>query len=95
MIFAKAITLPLICALDKATEQEQEEFGRFLEKQSVSDEMVAVIKKMVDKYDGCAMAARKMEEYAAKGREVLATFPDSVAKTALLDMLHYTMSRTN
>ncbi|HPH72402.1 MAG: Octaprenyl-diphosphate synthase [Bacteroidetes bacterium ADurb.Bin057] len=89
------ITLPLICALDKTTEQEQEEFGRFLEKQSVSDEMVAVIKKMVDKYDGCAMAARKMEEYAAKGREVLATFPDSVAKTALLDMLHYTMSRTN
>jgi len=89
------ITLPLIYALKKATIEEQEQFKERMSNLPVSDETVHFVNNLVEKYEGCMFAAKKMEEYAVQGRAALAMFAESPEKEALLNMLQYTMTRTN
>lgn len=89
------ITLPLMCAVRKATNQEKIQFGEILASEKITDEMVVFVGELVKKYNGTQLATQKMEIVAQQANKILKTLPSSTESEALKMILDYSMQRTN
>lgn len=87
------VTLPLIHALRSATEEEREIIESGLNKKRVTRKDFQTIKKIIEKYEGIEYTARISREHIEDAKRLLAVFPDSVYKKALLDLASYIIER--
>jgi len=89
----KKLTLPIIYALnntDKSTRKDIiKKIGQFKGKK----EEIKYIFEFVKKFGGIAYAEQVMESYKKKAFEALNPFPESVYKTALIQLVDYTINR--
>ncbi len=83
-------TLPLIIALQRAPKQEADAIRQLAE----GDDMdVERIYSFVLKYDGIGYACKRMEYHKQRALDALDAFHASPAKSALLQLLNYTIIR--
>lgn len=87
------VTLPLIHALKYATPGEHETILAALEKRRTSKKDFQKVKSIIEKYGGLEYTSNVSKEHVDKARGVLALFPSSPYKDALLELATYIITR--
>lgn len=88
------ITLPLLHALQKATEEEHTEIFKLIDKrENLSEDDLDIIDALVTKYGGIAYASEQMSFFREQALADLQIFPDSDVKSALIDSLNFVLKR--
>ena len=89
----KKLTLPLIHALQKASWLERRRIMHIVRKGKKSKKDLKTVSQFTKDRGGLAYARRHMRRYAEEATSLLAAFPASDARTALMDLAAYTIQR--
>jgi octaprenyl-diphosphate synthase len=89
----KKMTLPLIYALNQSTFMEKRRIINTIKNHNEDKERVAELIDYVIKSGGIEYAAQKMEKYKSEASVLLDDFIDSEAKTSLIELVEYAISR--
>jgi len=87
------ITLPLIHALTKASENERKKISEIIKNSDLIDKNISFLDELVKRYQGIEYAQKKMEEFRTKAYNCLIDFPNNDVKQALLATLDYVLVR--
>ncbi len=87
------MTLPLIFALAKAGYSERKKIINIVKNHNTNDKKVKEVIDFVKKSGGIEYAEARMNEYQVKAYEILDTFPKSVFKDSLRDLVQFTIER--
>ncbi len=106
-ICERKITLPLLLALEVATESERSEVIRLIgeidplaikarngETTSNEKEILEYVNSFVAKHDGITLSQRELESHVVKAKEALEVLPNSKAKDYLCEIVEYVGQRT-
>jgi octaprenyl-diphosphate synthase len=91
----KKVTLPLICALEKADNKERTSILKLLHSKNFTNKKVDSILEFVDKYGGLEYSRNKMFEYRTKALNLLADYQETAAKESFIRLINYTTDRTH
>jgi octaprenyl-diphosphate synthase len=89
------MTLPLIYALNNANYDKRKHIINIVKNHSTNDKKVAEVIDFVHESGGIQYAIKQMEAYCQKAFEIINSFPDSLYKTSLLQLVNYTIEREN
>jgi octaprenyl-diphosphate synthase len=89
----RKVTLPLIEALKRATEDEEREIRSFFTRVDPSDDEIAHIVDIVVSRGGLDHASAVAAQYADRAREALAQAPEGPATSSLIDAVSYAVDR--
>jgi octaprenyl-diphosphate synthase len=89
------MTLPLIYALTKADRSTKRGIVNIVKNHNTEDKRVKEVIAFVKNSGGMEYATEKMKEYQARAFVVLDTFPDSIYKNSLRELVKYTTERNN
>jgi len=87
------ITLPLIHALTKASENERKTISEIIKSGDLIDKNISFLDELVKRHQGIEYAQKKMEEFRTKACNCLNNFADNDVKKALLATLDYVLVR--
>ncbi len=87
------ITLPVILAVSRGNEAERGFWRRTLEDGDQRDGDLSHAQSLLIRHDALADAASRAGHYGDIARDALGMFPDSKMKTALLDLVDFTVER--
>lgn len=87
------ITLPLLHALQQISDDEANEILETARRNEFTDDYFFRIGSLVAKYHGIEYAQQRIEYYLNKAHHALDIFPESETKSALLDLLTFTITR--
>ncbi len=90
----KKMTLPLIYALSKASSGDKRRIINLVKNQSHKPRKVQEVIEFVRQSGGIAYTQEVMKYFQQEANEILATFPNSEHKQALLDLVQFTIDRT-
>ena len=90
----KKLTLPILYTLSTLDEKEQRRIRKMIKAGKLSQSERELILSLVRSTGGLEYAHKKAEEYAARARSAIATFPDTPAKQALEDFSHFVIERS-
>lgn len=88
------MTLPLINALQQVSSSERRKIIRTIKKHHNRPKKVQEVVDFVRNSGGLDYARGKMETHLENAREILRTFPQSVEREALEELIDYTGTRT-
>ncbi len=89
----KKMTLPLIFALRESGREDRKRILRIVRKKKKSRADIRTVGAFVEEKGGIAYARRRMIELAREARDLLAAFPPTEARDALIDLTDYTVRR--
>ncbi|MFY7881067.1 MAG: polyprenyl synthetase family protein [Fimbriimonas sp.] len=89
----KKMTLPLIYTLSKSDRSTKKHLVNIVKNHNTNSAKVKELVKAVVEAGGIDYAVIKMEYFRKNALDILATFPNSEAKTALEKLVHYTIDR--
>lgn len=89
------MTLPLIYSLMKADRSTKRRIVNIIKNHNTEDKKVKEVISFVKNSGGMEYATQKMQEYQARAFVVLDTFPDSVFKNSLRNLVKYTTERNH
>ncbi len=89
----RKITLPLIYALNKSSKSEQKHILSLLKKKNKTDKIVSEITNFAKQKGGLEYTEKTMIEYKEKSLQLLDEFPDNNAKSSLIDLINYSITR--
>jgi octaprenyl-diphosphate synthase len=87
------VTLPLIHALRVMPAGSRTEVERLFERETVSDEDIAAVVRIVEENGGFEYARERGEEFAGRAQDALGDLPDTVARRSLSASISYVMER--
>lgn len=87
------VTLPVIFAYEKGTEEEKEFWKRTLEKQEIRDGDFEHAAQIIQKYDTITLSIAVAEDYCAKARSLISGFSDSPEKRAFTETVDFCTQR--
>jgi len=90
----KKMTLPLIYALNQAGSSEKRNIINLVKNQSHKPRKVQEVIEFVRQSGGIDYAQKVMKRFQEEANEILVTFPDSIHRQALYDLLQFTIDRT-
>jgi octaprenyl-diphosphate synthase len=90
----KKMTLPLIFALNKADRSEKRQIINIIKNHNEEPEEVQKVIQFVTTSGGLEYATGKMNEYKEKALDILNEFPESPARTSLIQLVNFTVERT-
>ena len=89
----KKLTLPLIYALDNASNSDKKHIIRLITQYSDQPDKVKEVIQFVNQSGGMEYSKKAMEEYSQKAFEILQTFPPSPARQSLKDLVIFVTQR--
>ena len=87
------ITLPIILAFHRGTDEERTFWRRTLEELDQTDTDMEKATALLEKHDALSDTIERARHYGAVARDALGLFPDSEAKAALLEALDFSIKR--
>lgn len=90
----KKMTLPLIYALNHAPWLEKRKIINIVRNESHKPRKVSEVIAYVKSSGGIEYAQRAMHRYVEEARQLLQSFPDSVYRTSLEQLVQFTIERT-
>lgn len=87
------LTYPVILALTEATAQERAFWTRTLEQSEQTEDDLATALALIDKYKATSRTIAKADEFIERAITMLARFPQSALKDALVGVARYTTAR--
>ena len=89
----KKMTLPLIFALNNAPKSTRKKIINIVKRNNNDPKKVAEVIEFVKGSGGLAYTQEVMYQYRQKAFDILATFPDSPARTSLKDLITFVTER--
>ena len=89
------MTLPLIHSLTKASYSDRKRIINIIRNHNTDDKKVREVIQFVKESGGLEYATIKMNEYQEQAFSILNTFPDSVYKNSLRDLVRFTTERNH
>jgi octaprenyl-diphosphate synthase len=89
----KKLTLPLIYALENATDSERRHILRTIRRHNKNSEKVKTVIQFVTDKGGLQFSEKTMHEYKQKAIDLLQSYPPSQTKDALIGLVNYTIER--
>lgn len=89
------ITLPVILAFRRGTEEERQFWRRALEELEQNDGDLDHAMSLLEKHRALADSVERASHYGAIARDALGIFPESAIKTALLDAIDFSIDRVS
>ncbi|MCK5823472.1 MAG: polyprenyl synthetase family protein [Bacteroidales bacterium] len=89
----RKMTLPLIYALNVASEKERKSILRIVKRHNSNPKKVDEVVQFVHKNGGIDYATSVMESYKQKALDILEKFPENEAKNSLRELVLYTTKR--
>ena len=80
------VTLPIIYLMERAGSAEKDMVRRIVESREFTDENKHQIIELVNKYGTLQDLQSLADKYAEQAQEMLADFPDSIYRDALLEI---------
>jgi octaprenyl-diphosphate synthase len=87
------VTLPLIHALRAMSASSRQEVERLFDSETVTDDDIASVVRIVDENGGFDYARERGDEFAERAHDALADLPDTVARRSLTASISYVMER--
>jgi len=87
------MTLPIIYVLNRAPRAERNRLVSLIKSDKATPEEIKYVVSYVHTQGGIAYATEKMNALVAEAKAFLAAFPESSAKTSLLQLVDYTIDR--
>jgi len=87
------ITLPVIYALESASEEDKKLLLELFQKKSSEQEDFETAKAIIEKYDGFKKTYEKAENFVNQAKELLKKLPDTQTKPALEFITDYILKR--
>lgn len=87
------LTLPLIYVLRNSPPKIQKELKKIIKNHNEESKMIKRATDLVIEYGGIDYAFERMNELAEEAKELLNGYPDSDAKSSLIDLVNYTINR--
>ena len=87
------ITLPIILAFERGTEEERAFWRRTLEEQDLRDGDLEHAIDLMKKYDTFADTVKRAEHYGRMAREALMIFPDQPIREAMIGVIDFCIDR--
>jgi octaprenyl-diphosphate synthase len=87
------VTLPLIHALRAMSPSSRQEVQRLFDSETVTDDDIASVVRIVDENGGFDYARARGDEFAERAHDALADLPDTVARRSLTASISYVMER--
>lgn len=87
------ITLPLICAYQKASAEEQEKMRSCIEKAPSNEEALQELMNYVHKFDALSLAHEKLLLYTERAKEAILRFEDSPYRHSMLQLVDFLVER--
>lgn len=87
------ITLPVLLAFARGTEEERAFWRRTIEQREQSDADLERATALMRDRDALADTIRRAEDYGAEARTALGRFPDSPARQAMLGIIDFCIAR--
>ncbi len=89
------ITLPVILAYRRGSDDERAFWKRAIEEGQSSDENLAVALGLIKKYGSLADTITRARHYGTIARDALAPLPDTALKAALLEVIDFCIERVS
>ncbi len=89
----KKVTLPLLYSLNNSKNGDYRKITKLIKKHNKNPKTIQTIIDFVNKTGGIDYAEKKMHEYKEKALTIINEYPDSEVKTALLELVDYTIER--
>ncbi len=89
------ITLPVILAYRRGSDEERAFWKRAIEEGQSSDENLAIALGLIKKYGSLADTITRARHYGTIARDALAPLPDTPLKAALLEVIDFCIERVN
>ena len=89
----KKMTLPLIYSLSHSSGSEKKQVMKIIRKKSKSKQDIAEVSRFVTDKGGIDYATQKMLEFARTALKHLESLPATEARTALADLVNFTVTR--
>lgn len=89
----KKITLPLIYALQESGSSEKRHIINLIRNHSDDNKSVAEVIDFVKSKGGIKKSYEKMKEFQEKATSILRSFPESISRKALEDLVSFTVDR--
>lgn len=89
----KKVTLPLIFALNNATKPDKKRIINLVKNHNDEPAKINQIINFVNQSGGLAYAEAQMLTYQTQAFKILETFPESLSKTGLLNLVRFTIER--
>ena len=90
----KKMTLPLIYALSKADASTKRKIIYLIKNKNTDKKSVEQVIEFVVSSGGIAYATEKMNTYLNESISMLDRFPESEAKTAMIQLINFAVNRT-
>lgn len=87
------VTLPLLHALQQASEEERNETMCLINSHNITDEVVGKVQALVERYDGIGYAVEQMNRLTQCAKEALEGFEDEVTKEMFIKLMEYVKDR--
>jgi octaprenyl-diphosphate synthase len=87
------ITLPVLAAYAAGDAAERTFWQRTIEASDQTDADLTQAMDLIARHGGIAATLQRATEFAARAKDALAVFPDSVFRRSLLAVADYTVSR--
>jgi octaprenyl-diphosphate synthase len=88
------ITLPIIFAFERSDEQEKLFWHKTLENQEINENDLEQAINIITKYDAIADSMSVAQKYCDIAYNIIAEFPDSAEKSAILSTIDFCKNRT-
>lgn len=89
----KKLTLPLIYALENTSAAHKRKILKMISAGNLDHQRLMEIIRFVEESGGMEYTRTKMIKYRDRAIEVISVFPDSDAKTSLIDLVDYSINR--
>jgi len=87
------ITLPIILAFARGTDEERNFWKRTMEELDQTDADLERARELLEKHNALTDTAERARHYGAIAKDALGVFPDSDIKTALVDVVDFCIER--
>jgi len=87
------MTLPLIYLLNNSSWGDKRKIINVVKNHNTNPEKVANVIEIVNKSGGIEYAREKMKTYHSEALQILSEFPDSPSKTAMQQLVNFTIER--
>ena len=89
------ITLPLLYASQLSPKSETKDAVKIVKSKSGKRKDIDAVRMFVEQYNGVKLAQDKAVELQQQAIATIASFPDSVYKSALIDFAHFVVTRNS
>lgn len=89
----KKLTLPLIFALQQVSSSEKNKMIKLVKNHNEEQQTLYTILNFIHSQGGMKYAEQKMLTYKQQALDILARFPDSTAKSSLIQLVDFTINR--